>query len=80
MAGGRILGASFPSFRRLAAPWAKSYDGRRGPMAASAGCFVAEAARTRNPKTPPPERIRKTSNVSADFNFDSPDSPTVDRN
>ena len=66
MAGGRILGPSFPSFRQLAAPWAKSYDGRRGPMAAdcasrlksrmflgasSPRCFVVEAARTRNPNT-----------------------------
>ena len=60
------FGPSFPSFRQLAAPWAKRYDGRRGPMAAdyasrlrsrmflcasSARCFVAEAVRTRNRNT-----------------------------
>ena len=42
---------SFPPFRQLAAPWAKSYDGRRGPIASSTRCFAAAAARARNPKT-----------------------------
>ena len=46
-----IFGPSFPSFRQLAAPWAKSYDGRRGPIASSTRCFAAAAARARNPKT-----------------------------